>query len=330
MILKERDPREHPDTDKFSKAGAAAEQQMAFYLRRAFVDTPDIFIFNDLRLKDDANDRVQVDHLVLHRHGFVVIESKSVSTGVAVNNRGEWVRFWNGRPEGMPSPVQQVKLQIDFLRRAFDANCETLIGKLLGIKQMRFVNCPFEILVAVSDHGTIKRETDIPEVVKADQVPDRICAILERHKKARSFFSLTNLDTSNMDGVYNFSDEEIGNISRFCLEHHYPLVLDRGSKTDPAKLVTVVEEALPKHPASPPSQMKGLGICDKCGAQCLIQWGKYGYYWKCLKCNGNMPLREYCPTCKQKIKLRKDGNRFFKYCGLCKTGETLYCEFEMA
>ena len=40
MIWKERDKREHPDIDKFALAGGKAEEQMAFYLRRAFFDDP--------------------------------------------------------------------------------------------------------------------------------------------------------------------------------------------------------------------------------------------------------------------------------------------------
>ncbi len=92
MIIKERNPEEHGETDKFSVAGAKAEEQMAFYLKRAFADDPNVYVFNDIRLQGDDDDAAQIDHLVLHRHGFVIVESKSVSTGVAVNEHGEWVR----------------------------------------------------------------------------------------------------------------------------------------------------------------------------------------------------------------------------------------------
>ncbi len=59
----------------------------------------------------------------------------------------------------------------------------------------------------------------------------------------------------------------------------------------------------------------------------MIKWGRYGYYWKCLQCDTNMPIKEFCPTCKTKHKLRKDKKRFFIYCEPCNT-ERLYWQFE--
>lgn len=49
MILKEKTSR--CPTDKFGLAGYQAEKQMAFYLRRAFGEMPDVFGFNDLRFE---------------------------------------------------------------------------------------------------------------------------------------------------------------------------------------------------------------------------------------------------------------------------------------
>jgi hypothetical protein len=339
MICKERDTGEHPETDKFAKAGEKAEEQMAFYLRRRFVDSPDIWIFNDLRFKDETGDCAQLDHLVLHRHGFIVIESKSVSTGVAVNQQGEWVRFWNRQPQGMPSPIAQARRQIDFLRRALHANRESLLRKALGIMQMGFRNCPFEILVAISDSGTIKRAIKLPEVVKADQVPECIDAIVERHRKAASFFN-PKVDLKSMDGVYNFKDDEVENISRFLIDHHYPRSYSIDAASTMATHVSETqvdygsascqeaESTTHSEPAQNIESTEGLGICDKCGRQCEIRWGRYGYYWKCLHCDSNMAIKETCPSCRQKIKLRKERNRFYSYCDRCNTGETLYCEFE--
>ncbi len=67
MILKGRDKREHPESDKFSAAGAKAEEQMAFYLKRGFQHDEGTFVFNDLRFKDESGDAIQIDHLVLHK-----------------------------------------------------------------------------------------------------------------------------------------------------------------------------------------------------------------------------------------------------------------------
>ncbi|MCC7518530.1 MAG: hypothetical protein IT578_05030 [Verrucomicrobiae bacterium] len=89
-------------------------------------------------------------------------------------------------------------------------------------------------------------------------------------------------------------------------------------------------------PSSPPSNARfwppeackataALGICQKCGVQGTILWGKFSHYWKCPKCQGNTAIKEFCPTCHERLKLRKDKNRFFKHCDACRT-ESLYFE----
>lgn len=291
MILKERNSAEYPETDIWSRAGAAAEEQMAFYLRRMFLNDQNIHVFNDMRFKDDTGDSAQIDHLVLHRHGFVIVESKSVSSGVAVNEHGEWVRFWDKKPQGMPSPIQQAKFQVEFLRRALGANVEFLLDKMMfGRIQQRFTCCPFDVLVAISDNGSIKRTMALPEVIKADQVADRIKQIYERHRKASNPLNIT---ASIYDGVYKFTDAEMTRIGSFLLEHHYPLTRRRTEEKKPVTQPVIPPESKPEEESSTETE-EGLGLCEKCGEQSAILWGNEckSYYWSCMVCGHNMPIRE--------------------------------------
>lgn len=331
MICKARDKLEHPEQDRFSKAGANAEEQMAFYLRRSFRDDPEVWIFNDLRFESDDHDVCQIDHLVLHRSGFALIESKSVTTKVRIHSNGEWERLWNNHWHGMPSPINQVELQIKFLRDALNAYRHELLGKLfLGHLQMGFNNVPFEILVAISDTGSIDRQGDFPEVAKADMVPGRVREIVKRHKKARGLFNV-DLNPKSNDGLFNFKDEEIEAMRSWLTEHHCP---SSTKDTSPAQ-----QQSSPKQePAvtretrtSSSSQVTqavpaALGICKKCRTQSEILWGGHNYYWKCPSCGKNMPINEYCPNCRGKLMLRKEKQRFYKHCESCKGGESLYWE----
>jgi hypothetical protein len=330
MICKEREKGEHPTHDKLSEAGAKAEEQMAFYLKRAFRDDPEAWVFNDLRYETDDGDAAQIDHLVLHRSGFVLIESKSVTSKVRIHQNGEWERLWNGHWQGMPSPIKQVERQLEFIRTALQAYRDQLLGKLIfGHVQMGFGNVPFEILVAISDSGSIDRKGDFPEVTKADLVSDRVRGIIKRHKKARG---LLNLNLKSNDGLFNFKTEEIEAIRGWLTGHHCPQLASTPiqQRSSPPQAPTAIQP--PPVPAAPVAQdvrsivppSTGLGICQKCGTQCQILWGKFGYYWKCPKCQTNMAIKEYCPTCKTKLRLRKDKRRFFKYCEPCKIPESLY------
>ena len=85
MIIKQ--PDKIVSDDKFSKAGYEAEKQMAFYLHRAFADEKHIAVLNGIRLQKD-NDVCQIDHLIVHEYGMVIVESKSVTSKVKINEDG--------------------------------------------------------------------------------------------------------------------------------------------------------------------------------------------------------------------------------------------------
>lgn len=86
MIFKELDP--FNSEDKFARAGRAAEEKMAFYLKRYFDDVQEILVLNGIRLQTD-DDAAQVDHLIIHPHGLTIVESKSVHGKVQIKDDGQ-------------------------------------------------------------------------------------------------------------------------------------------------------------------------------------------------------------------------------------------------
>ena len=114
MIKKELDP--FFSEDKFEKAGRAAEESMAFYLRRYYQDDPTVHVLNHIRLEEN-NDAAQIDHLIIHTSGMIVVECKSVRGKLSLGPDGQWVRWYGKQSKGMGSPIKQAELQIDFLRK---------------------------------------------------------------------------------------------------------------------------------------------------------------------------------------------------------------------
>jgi hypothetical protein len=332
MIVKELDA--FVSQNKFAKAGRTAEEQMAFYLRRAFADEQKLYVFNGLRLEQD-NDAAQIDHLILHRHGVVIIESKSVSEQVEVNQHGEWIRWFNGTHKGMPSPIQQARRQADFLKKYLNDHADRLRGKILGL-QTYFGGMGLDVLVAISDSGMVKRPEGmtLEEISKADQVVDRVRAIVEKYRKANSLFSL-NLK----DAGYWFNDEELAKIVDFLVQHHQPLAQPASEansvveapklKTPQAAPLTQTIIPTPKPRIAPPlketAQPKEVVAaqppsCQHCHSSNLsVEYGKYGYYLKCSECSGNTSIKAVCPTCNTKAKIRKSGKQFFAECASCDT-----------
>ncbi|MBD2096890.1 NERD domain-containing protein [Trichocoleus sp. FACHB-591] len=325
MIVKELDA--FVSQNKFAKAGRIAEEQMAFYLRRAFSDEQKLYVFNDLRL-EQGDDAAQIDHLILHRHGVVIIESKSVSKQVEVNQHGEWIRWFNGTPQGMPSPIQQARRQADFLKKYLNDHADRLRGKILGL-QTYFGGMGLDVLVAISDSGMIKRSEgmSLEEISKADQVVERVQAIVEKYRKANSLFSL-NLK----DAGYWFNDEELSKVADFLVQHHRPLgqpisepPLVETPKLKISQLASPTQAAtsIPKLRLSPqPKEVVASQAqsCQHCHSSSLsVEYGKYGYYLKCSECSGNNSIKAVCPACNAKAKIRKCGKQFFAECASCET-----------
>ena len=108
--------------DPRQRAGAAAENQMAHYLHRAFKQDREVHVLHALCLRDaeqpeqDGSPGVcQIDHLLVHRWGLFIIESKSVTDEVRMRSDGsggdEWSRVYRGKETGMASPIRQARRQ---------------------------------------------------------------------------------------------------------------------------------------------------------------------------------------------------------------------------
>ncbi len=224
MILKERLPR--AARNRFEAAGIKAEQQLAHYLKRSFGDAKDVFVLNDLRVLR-SGEVAQIDHLVIHRSGMVIIESKSVSTEIHVNRQHEFTRTFRGKRHGMASPIEQAKRQADLIRRLLEDHAESLLPKSLGLLQQRFGSFPVEILIAISDQGIIKHQGQRPsELLKADAITERLKSIVTRHARARGITGMLRQaladDKKAFDGFgdFNLKPDEVERLAGFLLERH--------------------------------------------------------------------------------------------------------------
>ncbi len=316
MIIKEK--QSPSPTDRFGRAGYEAEKQMSFYLRRAFAERQDVFVFNDLKFKRN-DETAQIDHLVLHSFGVFLIESKSVTGSISVNEQGEYARHFSNRTKGMKSPVTQVKMQGQLLQSLLTDNRNELLGKaLLGMVQKGFHPERFRYLVAISDKGVIKRQASAPtELMKADAVVSAIHDFIKFQSRfigTRTTVSFVTASNEDIDQrLPPWKKEEVTTICNFLLEN------DCSEKNAlSAPIVSATESAsrpMEQTSSRVEPSAKTQKACKACGESALeIKYGKYGYYFKCLTCDGNTPVDSSCPACKQKAKLRKAKKQFFWNC----------------
>ena len=234
MIVKDKDNISEPSANEAK--GAVAEKQMGFYLNRQFGESNNVFVFNDLRIERNG-EVAQMDHLIVHQFGLIIVESKSVTGSITVNEHLEFER----KTTGIPSPIEQAKRQGQLLRLLLQDNKSKLRGKIFGLKQGGFKNCPINIFVAISDTGKIRRvgrKTKIPELMKADQVSGAMHQLIEAHRKGGSIqygeLLLASMDalegkkakkkkqTNENLGNYKFKDAELEKVVHFLKESHRP------------------------------------------------------------------------------------------------------------
>ncbi len=354
MIVKELERIEA--TDPLSQAGFRAESQLAFYLKRDFKDDPLFLIFNNLRF-EKAGDACQIDHLVLHRYGMIIIESKSVTTRVEVNELGEWKRWFNNAWQGMPSPILQAQRQGKFIKDYLEANVETLLNKKFFGNQAHFAKMPIDILVAISDSGIINRPKNdkLNNVCKADQIPDKVREIVSEYRKIDGLLSFS------LKSAYLFDMDEVPRVSDFLLANHNPSKV-KASLTNvnstrvnsPSANLPVVENPSISKPiatAKPAALLKKIipvtpndhqksdishkpvvktvkptstNTCSHCQSQNLSITYVHSYFFKCNDCDKNTAIKNICPVCGDRAKLRKSSLQFFSECEKCSNSQLFH------
>ena len=308
-------------------AGQKQEQDVAFFLRRAFKDNPEVLVINDFKFSFN-DETAQIDHLIVYTYGFVLIESKSIKGHVKVNNQGEWTRSYNSQWAGMPSPIKQVELQQALLKEMLKHHKSEILSKLLGIKQQGFNGRCWHYLCAVSSNAVIDRKTMPKEIsdklFKTEFLVDELKSIMNlKHKIIR----LMNVADTRPD----FNQQELDSIGQFLISQHIDSNIQQANhaqverkQTQAISGITQLEPKLEQQelkPASAPTyhlaqsntviaqieatlspDQHPILSCKHCGesTQYTPMYGKFGYYINCNQCSKNTSMKLPCPQCMSK------------------------------
>lgn len=293
MIFKELDP--FFAQSKFDRAGRKAEEQMAHYLLRFFGKSESVDCLNGVRIELDG-EIAQMDHIILHPFGVLIVESKSVAGSVQIKDDGQWIR-WSvineqKKASGMRSPITQAQMQCSLLKELLTE----------GVKnKTAFDNVRFDVIVAISDSGTIQWPSTgaLPEVCKADQVPGKVQALIQ----------------SLQPTLPVLNNENRKRITEFLIKKHKPVLPIEPKEISTVALAPAIN---PKQTPSTASGKLPIKACKHCASDNLeLSYGKFGYYFQCKSCTKNTPLRFDCPECGEEGKLRKSGKEFFAECRSC-------------
>lgn len=269
--------------------GMATERQAAFEIDFYAAPSKNLFVIHDLRL--EIGGRVaQIDHLLMNRAFEVfVLETKTFSTGLSINDRGEFSTFYEGKEVGIPSPIEQNARHISVLKDAFE---EIGLPKRLGIT----LQPAFNSVVLVSPKAIINRPklADLDaSVIKLDQF------FSWYHKKMDA---LTLKDTVGLFKIC--SSETIKNLGEKLLSLHKP------SRVDYIKKFDLGPALLSKDPVEPvyAEQKNEIALtvlkrkeeneyfCAKCKTSIAAVVAKF-----CWNNKSRFGGKAYCRTCQAKV-----------------------------
>ena len=324
MILK--DKALSTTTSAKIKAGQKQELDVAFYLRRAFKDHPQVFVFNDVKFKHNG-ESAQIDHLIVYTYGFILIESKSITGEVAINQHQEWSRSYRGQWQGMPSPIKQVELQLALLKGLVIDNAPHLLPKVFGKIQQNFGGREWHGICAISSNAIINRD-NTPKaleerLVKSEFIADKLLDIMklpEPIPNALHFFS-TNVRPW-------FSKESLARICQFLLEQNItPATQLRpdaiaSSLHEPSPIYQDESTAIASITQEQPNVANEINLqCKQCNNKTTLKprSGRYGYFVTCGECDTNTPMKTSCPQCTSaNTKVSKRKESYSLVCGDCK------------
>lgn len=308
MILKNIDPKNNPT--KAQEFGDKAESQMAHYLMRAYGESNDIHVINDLRLEVNG-DAAQIDHLIIHRFGFILVESKSVSGQISINSNSEWARQYSDNIKGMSSPIMQAQRQAEFLKGLLSVNSKNLLRKSLFLK-LDIKDFKFDVLVAISDNGIINRDKniDMQELYKADQITNEISNLISNYEK-------TNKQMLSIK-INHFAGSTVDRITTYLIHSHKP----KNSKNIIAeeKANYKFESSIPKQKIVKSNTQTDISdySCKECHSKNInIIYGRFGYYFKCDDCEGSTSIKLKCNKDSCNPRLRKSKEKFHQECSSC-------------
>ncbi|WP_426169272.1 nuclease-related domain-containing protein [Sandarakinorhabdus sp. DWP1-3-1] len=200
------------------RAGDRGEAGVAYHLKSFFGDSKNWIVLNDLRIEHDGL-VAQIDHILIGRMLDIwVCESKSCSGGVKINDRREFTTFFNGRPRGMASPIEQNERHVRLLRTVFDAGLVTMPKRLGFLLKPRFRS-----LILIANGAITRPKVPFPgleTVIKGEHLKDHVTGSDE--------------GGNPLDIAKIVSPTTLEDIGRQLLALHKPIVFDWHARLEAA------------------------------------------------------------------------------------------------
>lgn len=337
MIHKHKDSREHDITElkrllgltltvkqrflierelKCLQSGERNEQNSAYYLDFRYKDSKNWALIHDLRIEHRGR-VAQIDHLLINRYLDVfVLESKNYYYGIKITPEGEFL-VWSGKEyQAIESPIEQNNRHILALQLSVE-------DRNLGPKRLGFaIPIDYRNVVLLSPTSKIIRPDKAPFDLSSVQKADAFTSTMEKEIEKKTILVAAKIIGS--DTLHEFAAK--------LVKLHRPGSFDYAAKfgiqetaSPRVKPIMISDVAPPIAPVAADrveeeSEAYVQHACRECrSANLSVQYGKFGYYFKCSDCSGNTPIKISCGKDGHKERIRKDGPVFLRECLECGT-----------
>jgi hypothetical protein len=253
-----------------TKQGMQGEKSAAHYLDNYLATSKNFMVIHDLRISVEG-EVAQIDHLLVGRAFFILLETKTFGGDIDVNDRGEFsVQYPGERVYDIPSPYEQSRRHENVLQKLLEK---------LEIRPRTGKRHQMEHVVLVDPNRAIRRPNDrhldTSFLVKADQFPDWHKKWADKNPGVVELFS-TLLDVRGQDTIKEWAEK----ISR---QHRPTSLLDlpdfmkpRNGLLEPSPAISVnVSKTPAQRAAQLPAAEKRKLACASCGVKISFSEGKF-------------------------------------------------------
>lgn len=267
---------------RFARAGMQAERDAAYEIDFNYGQSQNWVVLHDLRLEHSGR-VAQIDHILMNRLlECYVLETKSFSEGVSINEYGEFTQFFMGRPRGIASPVEQNNKHILVLNSLFGSASLPLPTRL-GVS----LRPACHGLVVVSRGARISRpRKEVPgvnSIVKMDQLSSRL------DKEGESSGSLLRLVSREtlQDLAQRLARLHVSAPLPTAARYGLPDMPVREAAVAKSSAVAVPELPLPAEPG--PCQQCGGRLSEAEARYCQVNPDKFNSKLLCRGCQRSGP-----------------------------------------
>lgn len=312
MVAKELDP--YVSNHNYEQAILTAQEDLAFQLKINFsgnstVKKLGMRLFNGLRFEMN-NYAIQIDHLIIHKYGIIIIENRAENADIDINILGQWTQTYDKKHLKITSPIEQGQRKIEFLKSVLNANHRVL--RLKGKnKQFDFNEVAFDLIVSISDSGNINTSSgNIPfEVCRMHNITETILEIAEQQKRDASSFLAIAYDKKK-----TLAPDELFKLTAFFRKNHKPL--------DRTKFRTEDTQISHKTKKQKPSYYQ----CENCKSKQVFVEHNGGYHISCLDCGHISEIDKTCPSCNKQAYVRREQNQYYLECENCLSKELIFVD----